>query len=139
MATSIVVHIDVKDVALLHMAAVLDPDCNGARLQAWGEHCNMNDILAALRRLYPDRKFMDDFTNQTRLSITADADQPLALLKKWGGQDGWTSLEQSVADEMEGAFEFFPEYSGGISGIDYDPSEDSTGGKIRSFMAAAGQ
>ncbi|KAK8087396.1 hypothetical protein PG994_002370 [Apiospora phragmitis] len=41
-----IIHINVKDVALLHVAATLDPACNGARLQAWGEHCNMNDILA---------------------------------------------------------------------------------------------
>lgn len=110
MAICLVIHIDVKDVALLHVAAVLDQECDRARMQAWGEYCNMNDILAILRRLCPQRKFMDDFTNQTKLSITADYRKQLALLKKWGGQDGWTSLEQSVADEMEGILKWFPEH-----------------------------
>ncbi|KAH8194207.1 hypothetical protein TruAng_011629 [Truncatella angustata] len=103
-----IIHIDVKDVALLHVAAVLDRECDGARLQAWAEYCNMNDILAILRRLYPRRKFMDDFPNQTKLSITTDYDQQLALLKKWGGQDRWTSLEQSVIDEVKGVVKWFP-------------------------------
>jgi hypothetical protein len=109
MATCVVIHVDVKDVALLHVAAILDPECDGARMQAWGEYCNMNDILAILRRLFPQRKLMDDFTNQTKLRITADYDQELTLLKKWGGQDRWTSLEQSVADEVEGILKWFPD------------------------------
>ncbi|KAK4158344.1 hypothetical protein C8A00DRAFT_10851 [Chaetomidium leptoderma] len=104
-----IIHIDVKDVALLHVATTLDPECNGARLQAWGEYCNMNDILAILRRMYPGRKFRDDFSNQTKLEITTEYGQQLALLKKWGGQEGWTTLEQSVADEMKGVKRWFPE------------------------------
>ncbi|KAF6829570.1 hypothetical protein CPLU01_07856 [Colletotrichum plurivorum] len=102
-----VIQVDVKDVALLHVAAALDPECNGARLQAWGEYCNMNDMLAVLRVLYPEHKFMDDFPNQTKLEITADFDQQLALLKKWGGQDGWTPMDESVADEMKGVLKWF--------------------------------
>jgi hypothetical protein len=92
------------------VAVVLDPECDGARLQAWAEYCNMNDILAILRRLYPQKKFMDNFPNQTKLSITADYDQELALLKKWGGQDGWTSLEQSVVDGVRSMTKWYPEH-----------------------------
>ncbi|RDW72797.1 hypothetical protein BP6252_06704 [Coleophoma cylindrospora] len=105
-----IIHIDVKDVALLHVAALLDTECDGARLQAWAEYCNMNDILAILRRLCPQKTFMDDFPNQKRLTITADYDQQLALLKKWGGQDGWTSLEQTVADGLKSMMKWYPEY-----------------------------
>ncbi|KAK8026443.1 hypothetical protein PG991_003499 [Apiospora marii] len=104
-----IIHIDVKDAALLHVAATLDPACNGARLQAWGERCNMNDILAILRRMYPGRKYMDDFSNQTRLEITTERSQQLVLLRKWGGQEEWTTLERSVADEMKGVKKWFPE------------------------------
>ncbi|KAI3553836.1 hypothetical protein CABS02_05874, partial [Colletotrichum abscissum] len=103
-----IIHIDVKDVALLHVAAVLDPDCNGARLQAWGEHCNMNAILAILRRLHPEKESMNDFPNQTELRITAEYDQLIELLRKWGGQNGWTPLKNSVIEEMEGALKWFP-------------------------------
>ncbi|KXH30023.1 hypothetical protein CSIM01_00737 [Colletotrichum simmondsii] len=103
-----IIHVDVKDVALLHIAAVLDPDCSGARLQARGEYCNMNDILAILRRLRPEKKFMNDFRNQTKLRITTGYDQQIELLRKWGGQDGWTPLERSVSQEMEGVLKWFP-------------------------------
>lgn len=92
------------------MAVVLDPECDGARLQAWATYCNMNDILAILRRLYPHERFMDEFPNQTVLSITTDYDQQFALLKKWGGQDGWTPLEQSVADGVKSMAKWFPEH-----------------------------
>ncbi|KAK0377186.1 hypothetical protein CLIM01_05440 [Colletotrichum limetticola] len=103
-----IIHIDVKDVALLHVAAVLDPDCNGARLQAWGDYCNMNAILAILRRLHPEKKSMNDFPNQTELRITAEYDQLIELLRKWGGQNGWTPLKNSVIEEMKGAHKWFP-------------------------------
>ncbi|KAJ5017913.1 NAD-dependent epimerase/dehydratase terH [Colletotrichum sp. SAR 10_99] len=104
-----IIHVDVQDVAILHVASALDSDCNGERLQAWGEHCNMNDILAILRRVYPDRKIMDDFSNQTKLKVTASSERPLALLKKWGGQNGWTSLEKSAIKEMQGVLNWFSE------------------------------
>ncbi|RDW59962.1 hypothetical protein BP6252_13049 [Coleophoma cylindrospora] len=41
-----VFHIDVKDVALLHVAAVLDPGLKNARLQAWAESYGWYDVLA---------------------------------------------------------------------------------------------
>jgi hypothetical protein len=96
-----VIHIDVKDVALLHVAAVLDPEVDNARLQAWAEYCNWNDVLAILRKLYPQRKFVDDVAIPPPLTITTDFSHPLALLKKWGNQDGWKSLEETVADNMK--------------------------------------
>ncbi|KAG2027465.1 hypothetical protein GB937_001209 [Aspergillus fischeri] len=94
-------HIDVKDVALLHVAAILDPDINNERLQAWAENCNWNDILAIMRKMYPQRQFVDDLPGMGKLSITADFTLPLALLKKWGDQIGWRTLEQTVEDNVK--------------------------------------
>ncbi|KAH8903574.1 NAD(P)-binding protein [Coniochaeta sp. PMI_546] len=93
-------NIDVKDVALLHVAAVLDPDVKNARLQAWAEPFNWNDVLVIMRRLYPDHKFVDDLPGMSELSLTTDFTQQLSLLKKWGGQDGWRTLEQTVEDNL---------------------------------------
>jgi len=90
----------VKDVAALHVAAVLDPDVKNARLQAWAQYCNWNDVLAVMRKLYPQRHFIDDLPNQTKLSVSTDFSQPLGLLKKWEHQNGWRSLEETVADNM---------------------------------------
>lgn len=94
-------HIDVKDVALLHVAAILDPKINNERLQAWAENCNWNDILAIMRRLYPQRHFIDDLPGQQRLSISTDLTLSLHLLKKWGNQAGWRTLEQTIKDNVE--------------------------------------
>lgn len=92
--------IDVKDVALLHVAAVLDPDVKNERIQAWGHKCNWNDILAAMRKLRPQHKLVSDFPNLGSQNISTDSTLPLALLKKWGNEDGWRSLEKTVADNL---------------------------------------
>lgn len=94
-----------KDVASLHVAAILDPEVNSQRLQAWAENCNWNDILAILRRLYPKRHFIDDLPDMTKLSITSDFTLPLALLKKWAGQSGWRTLEQTVKENTKSIHE----------------------------------
>ncbi|KAJ5976929.1 NAD dependent epimerase/dehydratase [Penicillium viridicatum] len=94
-------HIDVKDVALLHIAAILDPGINNERLQAWAENCNWNDILAIMRKMYPQHQFVDDLPGMVKLSITADFALPLALLEKWGDQIGWSALEQTVEDNVK--------------------------------------
>lgn len=94
-------HIDVKDVALLHVAAILDPHVSDERLQAWADKCNWNDILAIMRKLYPQRHFIDDLPGMAKLDITTDLALPLALLNKWGHQTGWRTLEQTVEDNTK--------------------------------------
>ena len=37
----------------------------------------------------------------SRLQLTTDCSQALALLEKWGGQKGWKTLEETVADNMK--------------------------------------
>jgi hypothetical protein len=88
-------------VALLHVAAVLDPEVKNTRLQAWADPFTWNDILAMLRRLYTDHKYVDNLPESPQLSITTDLTQSLGLLKKWAGQNGWRNLEQTVVDNME--------------------------------------
>ncbi|KAH8891539.1 NAD(P)-binding protein [Thozetella sp. PMI_491] len=100
--------VDVKDTALLHVAAVLDPEVKNARLQAWGHRANWNDLLAVMRRLYPAEKFIDDIPNLPQLSVTADFRQPLALLKKWFDQEGWMSLEEIVESNLKVLLEWYP-------------------------------
>ncbi|KAH8588158.1 putative NAD dependent epimerase/dehydratase [Bisporella sp. PMI_857] len=102
------VHVDVKDVALLHVAAVLDPEVKNARLQAWAGYCDWNDVLAIIRKLCPHRKLPDDFPPSPPLPVTTDLSQPLALLKKWGNQGGWKSLEETVVDNMKNIVAWYP-------------------------------
>ncbi|KAK0708693.1 hypothetical protein B0H67DRAFT_648723 [Lasiosphaeris hirsuta] len=100
--------IDVKDAAQLHVAAVIDPEVKHERLQAWADTTNWNELLAIMRRQYPDKKFIDDLPGLGKLSLTTDFAQPLGLLRKWAGQDGWRKLEETVADNMEGIVAFSP-------------------------------
>ncbi|KAJ5267496.1 hypothetical protein N7478_010304 [Penicillium angulare] len=93
--------VDVKDVARLHLAAVLDRGVRNERLQAWSHPCNWNDILAILRQLYPQHEFVEDLRGMTQLEITTDQTLSEALLRRWGSQDGWTPLKQTVQENMD--------------------------------------
>ncbi|CRG83653.1 Aldehyde reductase 2 [Talaromyces islandicus] len=108
MGTAATISNDVKDCALLHVAAILDPEVRNARIPGWGQYCNWNDILAIMRRLYPEKQFIDDLPGMGRLQLTTDCTQALALLEKWGGQKGWKSLEETVADNMESIMKWCP-------------------------------
>jgi hypothetical protein len=61
-----------------------------------------------MRRLYPERKFIDDIPGLSRLQVTTDCSQSLALLEKWNGQQRWKSLEETVADNMESILKWYP-------------------------------
>ncbi|KAK0886970.1 hypothetical protein LTR02_017661 [Friedmanniomyces endolithicus] len=86
--------VDVQDDARLHVAALIDPSCNGKRIFAFAKPYTCNEILAIFRKAYPDRKFMDDRDMGEDLSEipTKFAEE---LLRKHYGK-GWTSLEESV-------------------------------------------
>ncbi|UKZ61633.1 uncharacterized protein TrAtP1_002892 [Trichoderma atroviride] len=98
--------VDVKDVAAIHVAAILDPEVANARLHVWGHKCNANDLLTIMRKNYPHHELIDDLANQTVLSISADFSEPLALLKKWTDQNGWRPLEDSVVENVESIIKF---------------------------------
>jgi flagellar motor component MotA len=93
----------VKDVALIHVAAVLDPEVNKARIQAWGHSAHWNEILAILRRLRPEKKFVDDYPDAQHLKVSIDQTEAIELLKKWSDKpdkNGWTSLEESIFENI---------------------------------------
>jgi hypothetical protein len=104
-----VYEIDVKDAALLHVAAILDPEIKNARVQAWGQHCTWNDILAIARRQYPDHQFVDDLSGMAELSISVDCSLALMMLRRWAaGQSDWKSLGETVKDGIDGVVAFGP-------------------------------
>ncbi|KAM0210027.1 hypothetical protein ACHAPA_010313 [Fusarium lateritium] len=51
---------DVGDVASLHVAAILDTELKNARLHVWGHRTHWNDFLTTIRRLRPQREFIED-------------------------------------------------------------------------------
>jgi hypothetical protein len=95
-----VYYVNVKDVAVLHVAAILDKDTKEERIQAWAAPFDWNDVLAAMRRLYPSQKFADDFPKTPAITATTDDSVALKLLKKWAQQDGWKNLEDTIRENV---------------------------------------
>ncbi|KAK0648649.1 putative aldehyde reductase 2 [Cercophora newfieldiana] len=98
---------DVKDVALIHVAAVLDLEVKNARLQSWGHSSHWNEILSILRRLRPGKEFVDDYPDLHHLKVLADQTESVELLKRWSDQPGkqeWISLEESILGSINSRF-----------------------------------
>ena len=87
--------VDVTDVALLFVAALTEPDVEGERLLAYSEPFNNNDSLRILRKLGPDRKFPDDFEDDSRDLSTVDTKRSVELLKRYG-RTGFVGMEESL-------------------------------------------
>lgn len=91
----------VTDVAVIHVAAAIDPEVQGQRIQVLALSFTWNDCLGILRSAYPNRSFVDNFiSGDPKLIYNIENDTALDLLKKWAGR-GWISLEASVTEVVE--------------------------------------
>lgn len=93
--------VNVKDTARLHVAALLDPAVENERILAFAHPFNWNDILAILRKLYPEKKFPTDIEDEPRDLSKLDNSRGFTLLKAFG-QPGFTGLEESVRENLLG-------------------------------------
>ncbi len=91
--------VDVQDTARLHVAALIDPDIEGQRILAFAHPFNWNDVLACLRKLYPERPFPADIEGLGRDLSRLDNGPGAELLRKFG-RSGWTSMEKSVKNNV---------------------------------------
>ncbi|KAJ6500234.1 NAD-P-binding protein [Mycena vitilis] len=89
--------INVVDTARLHVAALIDPSCNGKRIFAFAATYNWNDVLAILRKQNPERKFMEDVPGLGRDLSQVPNQAAEALLQKHY-QKGFTGLEETVRE-----------------------------------------
>jgi nucleoside-diphosphate-sugar epimerase len=94
--------VDVADNAKLHVAALIDPACDGQRIYAFAQPYNWNDILAIFRKLKPSESFLEDREQGRNLSEVPN-DVAEELLKKHYGH-GWTSLEESIRQNVGSVF-----------------------------------
>ncbi|TKA65606.1 hypothetical protein B0A55_09897 [Friedmanniomyces simplex] len=90
--------VNVADDARLHVAALIDPACNGKRIFAFAQPFNWNDILAILRKLRPDKEFREDVDCGRDLSEVPNQEAEELLRKHYG--HGWTSLEESIRENV---------------------------------------
>jgi len=89
-------YINVSDDAKLHVAALIDPSCNGQRIFGFAGTYNGNTLLAELRKLEPSKTFIENRRQDLSEISNDDAE---ALLKKHYGH-GWTSLEETVKQNI---------------------------------------
>ncbi|KAF5651737.1 NADPH-dependent aldehyde reductase [Fusarium sp. NRRL 25303] len=77
----------VTDVAVIHVAAAIDPEVQGQRIQVLALSFTWNDCLGILRSAYPNRSFVDNFiSGDPKLIYNIENDTALDLLKKWAGR-----------------------------------------------------
>ena len=89
--------VDVKDTARLHVAALIDPEVENERILGCAYPFNCNDILACLRKLYPNKIFPHNIEDDSRTLVKLDNRRGEELLKKFG-RPGWTGLEESIQE-----------------------------------------
>ncbi|ORX37440.1 hypothetical protein BD324DRAFT_651034 [Kockovaella imperatae] len=95
-------HIDVRDVAIIHVAALLDPEVNGQRMwAAVAPPVHINELLAQWREQYPERQFVQDFDvpSPPKQNIL-DNSLGQKLLEKWAGRD-LISFEEMIHETIE--------------------------------------
>ncbi|KAK5674679.1 hypothetical protein LTS10_012680 [Elasticomyces elasticus] len=90
--------VDVADTARLHVAALIDPSCDGQRVFAFAEPFNWNDLLGVFRKLRPGHTVMEDTKMGRNLSLVPNKDAEELLVKHFG--KGWTSFEESISDNI---------------------------------------
>ncbi|KAJ5153673.1 NAD-dependent epimerase/dehydratase [Penicillium coprophilum] len=95
---------DVIDIARLHAAALLDPNTVSRRLFGFTAPVNLTDMISAIRKLRPDNTLIPDTpVNEGRdLSKILPAKEAENLLREFWGREGWTPLEESIAQGIEG-------------------------------------
>lgn len=87
--------IDVEDTALLHVAALSQPDVKNERILGIAYKFCYNDVLAIWRKLYPERKFQDDVEEILDMG-SVENERAEELLKRVKNGEGWTKLDKTM-------------------------------------------
>ena len=93
--------VNVKDNALIHIAALLNPSITSERILAFAYPYNWNDILSILRTLFPHRKLPADIADAPRDLSKLDNSRGAEMLKAFG-RPGFTGLEESIKENAKG-------------------------------------
>ncbi|KAH6673670.1 hypothetical protein B0J14DRAFT_667193 [Halenospora varia] len=95
-------YIDVQDIARLHVAALIYPDVQNERLFAYATPFNWNAVLRIFRKLRPDHKFIDDYEDESIQDRSKVANERTEELLKRMGRPGFTPIEESIKNNIEG-------------------------------------
>lgn len=86
--------VNVSDNAKLHVAALVDPACNGDRIFAFTAPYTYNDILSVFRKLEPGRDFGEDVEQGRDLSVVPNKEAEELLRKHYG--HGFVGFEETL-------------------------------------------
>ena len=86
--------VDVRDTARLHVAALIDPSCNGQRIFAFAHPFTWNDLLAIMRKVSPEKTFIEDRDVGRDLSEIPNEEAENLLRKHYG--HGFTPVEETI-------------------------------------------
>lgn len=93
--------VDVKDIARLHVAALLVPGVDGERLLGYATPFNKTAVLQALRKLEPGKTFANDPEGEGTDISQVDNKRSEELIRKVKSGQGWTGLEESVKEVLK--------------------------------------
>lgn len=109
-------YVNTTDVALLHVAALLEEDVQGERILAFAAPFNFNDTVALLEKIDAESSSSSGTGISTSTGTgtrryeriedapkdlkTVDTERAQELLRRYG-RSGWTSLEQSLREVVE--------------------------------------
>ncbi len=93
-------HVDVRDTAAIHVAALLEDDVKGERLFAFAEPYNYSMIVDILKKIDPSRSFPAAPENEGVDLSTVDTARAEELLKRMG-RDHFISFEQSLQEQLK--------------------------------------
>ena len=94
--------VDTRDVAAIHVAALLSDSTNGERLWAAGHPFSGNQLLGVWRKAFPEREIRADFEFPEGPKIVLDRSKSTKMLKELEGRD-WYSLEETVIANVQRA------------------------------------
>ncbi|KAJ5980341.1 NAD dependent epimerase/dehydratase [Penicillium waksmanii] len=96
--------VDVEDVARLFIVGLLDPGVQSERIFAFGELTHWADIVSSLRALRPGNKSIPDVPEDIPRDSTVvqPRDRAEGLLRSFYGQDGFTTIQESLEKGIEG-------------------------------------
>jgi nucleoside-diphosphate-sugar epimerase len=96
--------VDVRDVARLHVAALLMKDVESERVFAFAQVYHSGNVLEVLRQVRPERKFQETPESYPKHLYKVPNEHAEEMLKKLG-RKGWTSMHDSIS-EMVKAYEY---------------------------------
>ncbi|KAF7548842.1 hypothetical protein G7Z17_g6787 [Cylindrodendrum hubeiense] len=93
-------YVNASDTGRLHVAAAIHPDVKDERIFAFAGRFSWDAILEILRKNFPNKEFIDNFSGGEDLNEILPRSRAEQLLRDLG-RPGWVSLEETVLENVK--------------------------------------